>query len=272
MRLRCPENNCPIDVPDDLVGVRIRCPHCGASIVVDSQQGVESASQIKAGGPGAKSNDAPNLENQIYDGLPPLAVMMALKRQKGIAYDAHDFASKFEMTEDDWRALTAFEFVLRASYQIRTAFGLGLTGMMTNVTVVAAMAAYMQGNDPGPYAAPRALGNLGSMALLMAGLALVWMLGSSFRRLRAGQPVAALPGVTLGIALVLAGSASINLLTLAAALDDRLVLLMMGSAAISGVAAFAALSACWRVVAALVRVRPPEIHIRLAEAIKYLPD
>lgn len=52
MRLRCPARKCPIEVPDDLVGARIRCPHCGELIVID-----------------AKDREGPSV--QVQQGLPP---------------------------------------------------------------------------------------------------------------------------------------------------------------------------------------------------------
>lgn len=272
MRLRCPHANCLIEVSDELVGTRIRCPHCSFSFIVAAKDAEPHADQFKVGDPAPKSKEAPNLENQIYDGLPPLAVMIALKRQQGEAYDAYDFASKFEMTEDDWKALDAFEFVLRASYQLRTALVLGLAGAAMNLAVVAGMLAFLQDGNPGPYASARTLGNLGSVVLLAAGLVSTWSGAQSFYRLRAHGLAAALPWLAATVAVVLGGSASVNLLTLGPTLNGRVAMLMMASAGFSVLAAFAALSACWRVISAQVRVRPPEIHNRLIEALKYLPD
>jgi hypothetical protein len=198
--------------------------------------------------------------------------MMALKRQQGASYDAYDFASKFEMTEDDWKALNAFEFVLHAAYQLRTALATGVVGMAMNLCVVLGTLLLWQADNPVPYTPVRTLGNLSSALLLAAGLAATWSAGASFCRLHSEGLASALPWLAGAVSVVLGGSAGLNLLTLAPALDGRVALLMMASAAFNVLAAFAALSTCWRVISAQLRVRPPEIHNRLVEALKYLPD
>src|SRR5258708_37554106 len=119
MQLRCPENNCPIEVPDDLVGTRIRCPHCAAMLTVEA--------------PVSEGNESVNLEHQIYDGMPPLSVMMALRRQQGAAFDADDFATRYPMTDDDWKALSAFESVLYSVVSLRTTVMVAALALLVNI-------------------------------------------------------------------------------------------------------------------------------------------
>jgi len=125
MRLRCPDQGCSISVPDELLGTKIRCPLCGSLILVDARDRDLSVEQFKPGDPSvtpeseAAKKEAPDLENRIYDGLPPLSVMIALRKRQGANYDAADYARRYEMTDDDWKALDAFESVLHAVVSLR---------------------------------------------------------------------------------------------------------------------------------------------------------
>ena len=97
MRLRCPARKCPIDVPDDLVGARIRCPHCGELIFIGAKDGESQSDQVQPGLPAVAPDpkEVSNLENQIYDGLPPLSVMMELRRRTGRpAYDDDELSRR----------------------------------------------------------------------------------------------------------------------------------------------------------------------------------
>src|ERR1035438_10344839 len=127
MRLRCPAKQCPIEVPDDLVGARIRCPHCGELIVIAAKDFEGPSAQVQQGlPPGAPDpKEVSNLENQIYDGLPPLSVMLALRRKGGPAYNQEELNRRYPMTDDDWKALAAFEKALHASAALTTAFWIG---------------------------------------------------------------------------------------------------------------------------------------------------
>jgi len=48
MRLRCPHNGCSIEIADDMVGARIRCPNCEQLLFVDRQDVEGAAGQIGA--------------------------------------------------------------------------------------------------------------------------------------------------------------------------------------------------------------------------------
>jgi hypothetical protein len=142
MRLRCPKENCPINVPDELLGTTIRCPLCMSLIVVDARDRDRSAEQFKPGDPSvtpeseAAKKEAPDLENRIYDGLPPLSVMIALRKRQGANYDASDFARRYEMTDDDWKALDAFESVLYAVAALRISTVVGIVVLLINLAQV----------------------------------------------------------------------------------------------------------------------------------------
>src|SRR6476620_4604482 len=110
MRVRCPVGNHTIDLPDDSLGARVRCPMCNQLFFVETDQCEEPPSeQIAAAAPAEPApRDEKDLTQRIYDGLPPLSVMIALRRQQGRHQDADELFA-LEMTPDDWRALEAYE-------------------------------------------------------------------------------------------------------------------------------------------------------------------
>ena len=270
MRLRCPNNNCPLDVSDDLVGVRIRCPHCGGLLFVDPKYAEPSPDQIQASKPTDKPTpkDPIDLERQIYDGLPPLALMMALKRRQGYDYDARDFGSNHEMTDDDWKALDAFALVVRAGYQLRTALIFCVVGIAINLIVVAGILA-LPGLPEG-YAQLRAVSNFGSAPVLAIGLFVIYFGGLSFCNLRAGLLAQGLPWAMLMLTMVFGSIASINALTVFGEPNADLACFVLLSVPLNVLGALSAGIACWRVISAQDGVRPPEILHRLTEALKYL--
>ena len=48
MRLRCPNHDCPLDLPEDLAGTHIRCPHCGEMMLVERPESATAVEQIQA--------------------------------------------------------------------------------------------------------------------------------------------------------------------------------------------------------------------------------
>ena len=268
MRLRCPAKNCPIEVPDDLAGVRIRCPHCGASLVVDPKFREASAEEIQAGSPTA-AREPVNLENQIYDGLPPLAVMMALRRKGGAKYDADDFNRKYEMTDDDWRALSAFEAVLLATVPLRLTVWLGAAAICANVVVLVAAITSPErvaGTDPG-WLGTRAV----LTVVLFACCFLVSMGAHALQRIELGALTVSLPGLLLlGVAMFLGCLALSVLHRPSYYRDDLLMWTTFLSIPLNLIAALDMAKGIWRACRALWLVRPPEISHRLIEALKYL--
>jgi hypothetical protein len=59
MRLRCPHQGCSIEIADDMVGARIRCPHCEQLLFADP------AFQESGAGQQAAPIEAANLENRL---------------------------------------------------------------------------------------------------------------------------------------------------------------------------------------------------------------
>jgi DNA-directed RNA polymerase subunit RPC12/RpoP len=273
MRLRCSANRCPIEVPDDLVGARIRCPHCGALIVVDAKDGDYQSVQVQPGEPAGAPNpkEVSNLENQIYDGLPPLSVMMELRRRKGrAAYDADELSRRYPMTEDDWKALAAFEEALHASAALTTAYWIGLGALIGNVSLwVAALDLLHRTGDPFP---PKLLSWLLASALgITVGVMFLRTGAARMSRIMLGVVLEILPWSALALAALFGATAAWYFVRMESGnLDDWL-----GGAAIFSVTAdlLACLASCVagvRAWIALRKIRPPEIAHRLIEALKYL--
>jgi hypothetical protein len=123
MRVRCPKGNHFFDLADDTVGARVRCPLCSHLFFVEAAlcEGEPPSEQIKPTAPAPPiPRDEMELSHRLYDGLPPLSVMIAMRRQQGRHQEADDLAAKLEMTPDDWKALDAYECVLTAAYSLRT--------------------------------------------------------------------------------------------------------------------------------------------------------
>ena len=91
LRLRCPHQGCAIEVADDMVGARIRCPHCAQLLFVNPE-------------PQQSTDVTATPEHRLYAGLPPLAVMLGVREGRGPARDDHGAAGA-QMTDADWKAL-----------------------------------------------------------------------------------------------------------------------------------------------------------------------
>jgi hypothetical protein len=272
MQVRCPANNCPIEVSEDLLGARIRCPHCGELVFLEDKPGAAPSPHVQSGTPpGAPltdPRDALKLDSQIYDGLPPLAVMMALRRQQGRDFDADDFNRRYPMTEDDWKALAAFETGLHASVSLDTAFWLGLAALIANC-LVAGLALLSQRG------ASLSAGGLGAMlgAGLMSTLGVIGVHAGieRLRRVMLDKVMLWVPTcmVALIIVFCLSGVAIFKGLSAGyfEALAGLVALLGLGC---NGAAVLATAVAGVRVRSALTGLRPPEISHRLVEALKYL--
>jgi hypothetical protein len=275
MRLRCPQKNCPIDVPDDLVGVRIRCPHCGAWLDVDPKYRDTASEQIQAGAPDMtldaitekpKPKESVKLENQIYDGLPPLAVMMALHRQKGADFDADDYASRYPMTDDDWKALSAFESVLLAVVSLRTTLVVAAVALVMNLLVWAVAAspdAKVQVGLP--------ISRLGTLVVLGLCFLAIYLGSQGLKRIKLDLLAHLLPWSASAVTLVIAGNALLNVMAIYHDQQEQsLGFLVFASIPFNVIAAFDSGKSAWRVGRSLDEVSPPEIASRLTEALRYL--
>jgi DNA-directed RNA polymerase subunit RPC12/RpoP len=274
MRLRCPAKQCPIEVPDDLVGARIRCPHCGSLIVVDAKDCEGPSVQVQQGLPSGAPDpqEVSNLENQIYDGLPPLSVMMALRRRKGgPAYDQEELNRRYPMTEDDWKALAAFEKALDASAALTTAFWIGLTAFAANALLWAGMLGFNRSTIE--EVSPARFFSIVATALAIgAGVTCIRAGTERLSRIMLGGMLAILPWCTLAMALVFGGTAAWNLIRMfSGEFRDDWLWLAAGLGAASSLLALVATSvAAVHVFGTLPKIRPPEIAHRLTEALKYL--
>lgn len=273
MRLRCPARKCPIEVPDDLVGARIRCPHCGELIIVDAQDG-EGRSDIQPGlPPGAPDpREVKNLENQIYDGLPPLSVMLELRRRKGgPAYDQEELNRRYPMTEDDWKALAAFEQALFAAEALSMASWIGLAALGGNLLLwygILGLARWETTEPPSPL---RLLGVVASALAIPAGIIFLRAGAARLSRITLGALLGAVPWCALALSALFGATAvwySVRMFS--GGTDDLLggfAGVCVTADAIAFLASFVAAVRAW---IALRKLRPPEIAHRLIEALKYL--
>ena len=278
MNLRCPKNNCPIEVPDDLVGTRIRCPHCAAWLIVQEKDRAPSSAQIQVGEPNMSldaiadkltAKESVNLENQIYDGLPPLSVMLALRRQQGADFDADDFARRHPMTDDDWKALSAFESVLLSVVSLRTSLALGAVALAVNLVILATMISNERkqaGLDGIQF-----ITHFSSL-FVVAGLIVCIYTGSqALRRIQLRSLAMLLPWAACGIALVVVANALLDVMAMAGSQGTSAhEFALLAGITINTVAAFDSSRSAWRVGRSLEEVSPPEISYRLTEALKYL--
>jgi hypothetical protein len=258
-------------VPDDLIGARIRCPHCGELIVIEAKDCEGPSVHVQQGmPPGAPDpKEASNLENQIYDGLPPLSVMLALRRRKGgPAYDQEELNRRYPMTDDDWRALAAFEKALHASAALTTAFWFGLMALAGNTVLwYGALGFHRSAAEQVP--PMRLLWVLSSGVTIIVGVTSLHVGAKRLGRIMLGAFLSTLPWLTLGLSALFGGTAvwSVNRM-FSGDLGDWPPAIV--AVAANGVAFLATCAAAIRVWRALPKLRPPEIAHRLTEALKYL--
>ncbi len=260
MLVRCQKGNHMVQVPDDFVGAHFVCPTCQCSISLDRQGSIQATS------PPPKSREPKNLEEQIYDGLPPLAVMMAARRKPGHAYDDDDPNQKFQMTEDDWKALAAFEAMLGAAGTVREAVMAIVFAMLVDVFMVgSALNGYPRHLNT-PFFGVRIL--LGACITLLA-CVIVLLLGSvMLDRARSRGLVDFVPGVMSCAALLFASAMVFGIYQV---FDHGVAWDIGVGSVLFNIGAIAVLIlATRRVNGALQQIEPPEITNRIQEALKYL--
>jgi hypothetical protein len=261
--------------PDDLLGTRIRCPSCGEFFVVDRKYAEPPSEDVREGSPlGAAPKPDPrepiNLENQIYDGLPPLSVMLALRRRQGRDFDEEEFSRRYPMTDDDWKALAAFEKALAASASVSTAFWIGLLALAGNIFhwfVIVDAASSRNAQLP----LARALAMTTGAACIGLCIACLRLGVKRLSRVVVGDVLEILPYAALTLALLFIGISTWDVVGWC---SGESVTGAMGFVVISGVynavACLAALVATVRSFRAVSSLRPPEVSHRLIEALKYL--
>jgi hypothetical protein len=265
MRVRCIKDGSTFDVPDDMVGMKVQCPQCGHQQFVGSK-----TDQVQAHPPVPKPSVPANLENQIYDGLPPLSVMIALRRGKGPSYDEDDLLQRFPMTEDDWKALAAFEAVLYALASLQ------LSLILVPIAAAAVILITLLGMARDQLPLGVMPGAMGCVFLPMVGvLTLCWI--TMFRgrnalgRIEPESPADLLLWTIAGMIAVFGVVIWLQAQQLGMqSADDGGALVHLLGLSLNVLAIFDLIRSAIRVWHALGQIHPPEITSRLVEALKYL--
>ncbi len=270
MRVRCPNKDCPFDVPDDLVGARVRCPHCFHLFFVEREEDA-GATHVQAAASNApadeKRTDPVRIENQIYDGLPPLAVMMALRRQQA---NLDDIPAELEMTDEDWQALSAFEQVLHAEWSLRTSLIYGLIAIAVNL-LMAGLSFVQERSARDPHAGFLALALLAPpIIMLIPGLLHVFTGGQRLGRLRVDRLVQWLPITTFCNACLFFTYVVAHLMLIYNRDSESLVFVAVVGIGVNLIAGIDGSKAWLQVARGLREVAPPEILRRLTEALKFV--
>ncbi len=273
MRLRCPHQGCSINVADDLVGARIRCPHCEQFLVVDPRYQEAACEQVQPGmpslslGPEPRPAEPANPEHRVHAGLPPLSVMLAVRAGRAPAWK-DDGTVSAEMTADDWTALAAFEKVLYAIAALQTSLWVGIA-TATSTLLLALVAA--QGSSEGT-SLSRDLFVIATAVFFSAGFLCMETGRRRFKRLQIGAAVELAAWASLAVALAFTMNPALALLRCygeryGPAPSD---VVLACAAPLYLTAAIAATIASVRVRRALNRVSPSAILHRLTEALQYL--
>jgi hypothetical protein len=260
-------------LPDDLVGMRIRCPHCAEWLVGDPKYRDTSAEQIPVGVPdmslGASAEkpaaqEPLNLENQIYDGLPPLAVMIAVRRQQGSLFTSEDVATRCLMTDDDWKALSAFESVLVAVVSLHTTLAIGAVTLLVNLLAVMASLEQSQPTN-------RSFSHAVTVIILGACFLVIYVGSQTLRRIKLDVLANLLPWSASCVTLLVGGAALLDIMTIFHEHQEQtLGFMVFASIPFNLIAAVDSGKSAWRVGRSLDQVSPPEISHRLTEALRYL--
>ena len=256
----CPYANHPLNIPDDFAGTQVICPQCQRPIVLD-----RSAGQIQEGVPTVdRPQEANDLEERIYDGLPPLSVMLALRR-KGRSYDADDLPAKYEMTPDDWKALEAFESLLHAVFALRTSIVVGGIALAAGLPFLATLTESAVGRDTVERSA------LVGAIVLLACLTVFFLASLALQQASGNGIVDWLAGAAGCAVLIYIGGVAFAGYHLAADRHEGSpAFFAMVSIAFNLIAIFDLARMLLKVFRALKQLEPPEISSRLVEALKYL--
>jgi hypothetical protein len=273
MRLRCPNQGCSIEVPDDMIGTRIRCPHCDQFLLADLRYREEDSQRYQhlSLDPPSKSGhgEPAQLEHGLREGLPPLALMLAVRAGKGASWTEPRGLRK-EMTDLDWKALAAFEQIVLGSISLTRSLGLGTAASVFTVLITAG-AELAQDASPG---APPVSGwlwrSIGSLVLLGAGLFFMLLGAHQLPRLRIGVITTLAAWSALAVALVLSANALSNLLLFFRHGYAKGFCLALLAIPLPLIAAAAALRASLRVQRSVDEVSRQAILSRLTEAMKFL--
>lgn len=199
LHLRCPHHGCPIEVEEDMLGARIRCPHCDKLLFVEPEH---------LEGDGAAATEGPGRgEHGVHEGLPPLSVMLGIR--EGRVPWADDAELRARMTDEDWRALDAFEAMLRAVAAGRVLLWLGVP--VAGSTVLAWLLPLTVTQEPVTSPFVVLLVRVACLVSLGAGLLLVAQGVQNLRSLSVGPSLAAAVWAAAAAALALVVSGFLGL-------------------------------------------------------------
>jgi hypothetical protein len=268
MRLRCPHHGCLIEVEDDMLGARIRCPQCGELLFVEAAYRDDAdapAVPAPSPDPEAEPEKADDLEDRLYAGVPPLSLMLAIREGRGPGRRDEEIIRR-RMTPEDWEALAAFETVLHAVAALKLALVCG--GIAAGLTVAVWLAFNAAYAEPPP---GRVFSRLVTFVVLAGGLILLYQGRDALRRVQPDAWVGRAAWAALGVGVTCLANVALNAFVL---VDGRhaegLVCLVFLATPFQLAAAATAVLAAWRVPPAQERIRPPDIQQRLTEALGHL--
>jgi hypothetical protein len=265
MRIRCPHHGCSIEVEDDMLGARIRCPQCGELLFVEAAYRDDAeapAVPVPASDPETGPDD---LENRLYAGVPPLSLMLAIREGRGPGRRDEEIIRR-RMTPEDWEALAAFEAVLHAAAALKHALVCG--GIAAGLTVAVWLAFNTAYAEPAP---GRVFNRLVTFVMLAGGLILMYQGRDALRRLQPDARVGRAAWVAVAVGMTCLANVAVNAFVLVGGRHDQgLVCLVFLATPFQLAAAATAAVVAWRVPPAEEKLRPPDIRQRLTEALGHL--
>jgi hypothetical protein len=191
IHLRCPHHGCPIDVADDMLGARIRCPHCSQLLFVEPED--------------QEAADPPPVSHEIAEGMPPLAAMLGIREGRGARF-GESRAVHANMTNADWQALVAFEKLLDAAGALQAAIGFGIAVALLTLFSWWAAAATAD-SAAGQVTAGCMISRSATLLLLAVGFVLMALGRRWLRRVRLGARASAAALAALAVAAVFVANA-----------------------------------------------------------------
>lgn len=257
IHLRCPHHGCSIEVADDMLGARIRCPHCEQLLFVEPPN-LQS--------PEPPPSAPPEVPHAVAAGMPPLAAMLGIRAGHGRAWGDAGTA-RANMTDVDWKALAAFEKVLYAMAALKTAIVMGIAAMLLTVVlwVAAAEVAFWQTN----VTPSRPINRIPTLVILCTGFVVMALGRHRLARVQLGTQVTLAIFAALTVAIICGAS---GVLTLQMLFDTGREPSCPAAVALplQWFAALCAARACLLTQRAHTAASPHAIRHRLVAALEYL--
>jgi membrane-associated HD superfamily phosphohydrolase len=169
------------------------------------------------------------------------------------------------MTEDDWKALSAFERVVDSVSLLRTTLMLGMMALLVNVIV---WLAWLPESSKRPLLVQLMPITL---AVLCVCFIAIFFGNRTLLRIQRNAPALLLPWLALAVAIVAGG---ITIMNVQAILDLSaswpFALWYLAAVPLNGFVALHSSRSMWCVSQSLEGISPPEISHRLIEALRYL--